>query len=337
MAKSSPQQSINQQVNLQVKGAFVQIQAELEIVVKQKILELRAKLLDPAFIFEKLSSFLCDPKVQEKIHNTFEKILNFLEKKLLNPVGDVRDFIQKIMDRILKIKDQILEKINSVLQKLQQLVSPLSKILRIAPIALNALSGIAAQGGLIDTLGRAITAANNFISDIFSLIGNVGKIIKKYVQKAFKFVGIIGQALAMVTQLYDQIDKLIQYAKFLLLAYEGFCLLEDQGGGSEPEGCPCSDGTIAPSCCEEETEQVVVTLSPEDIFNKVDTGTNIPDLLTSAYQQLLEQYAESGQELKAERFFKMKDTYVSGTPVSSTDIERLTHYRVKLITHYNEN
>tara|TARA_R100001015_G_C4629364_1_gene190164 strand:+ start:260 stop:1249 length:990 start_codon:yes stop_codon:yes gene_type:complete len=327
MSQATPQQSLNQQINLQVKGAFITIQQELEVYAKNKVLELQAQLMDPAFIFEKLSSFLCDPKVQEKIHKTFDKILNFLEKNLLGPVGDVKNFLQKIMDRIIKIRDQILGKINDVLAKLQEIVSPLNKILRVAPLALNALTGLAAAGGLIDQLGRAITAAKNFIGAIFAIIADVGGRIKKYVEKCFKFVGIIGQAHTLVNQLYNKIDQLIQYAKFLLLAYEGFCLIEETPDVGIEDTIDNEDPPPPP----------IVTLSAEDILNKVDKGTNIPDLLTSAYQQLINEYTEQGIGLKAERLFKLKSTYVPGSTVTDENIEYMTNYRVKLITQYNQS
>lgn len=324
-AQQTPQQSLNQQVNLQVKAEFVRLKQDLKAQAETKILELKAKLLDPEFLFEKLSSFLCDPKVQEKIHNTFNSILNFLEKNLLKPVGDVRDFIQKIMDKVIKIRDVILEKINTVMGKLQEAIDPLSIVLRIAPIALKAMSGPAANGGVIHDLSTAIRKATNFISDIFNMVSHYTALINKYVNKCFKFIGLIAQALNAVTQLYNQIDQLIQYAKFLLLAYEGFCIIEDTPGGNEETETDNDD-------------DLVETLTAGDILNSIDSGTNVADRLTTAYQQLLQQYTEQGQSLKAERFFKLKDSFVPGpdNTFTSEDIDYMQHYRVKLITHYNQ-
>jgi len=333
MAQSTPQQALNKQINLQVKGAFVAAQRELEFIVRNKILELKSRLMDPAFIFEKLSSFLCNPKIMEKIHNTFDKILRFLERNLLGPVGDVRDFVQKIMDKILKIRDKVLDKITSVLNKLQETIDPLGIVLRIAPIALKALSGPAANGGLIHDLSVAIRKAKGFIADIFNLVSDISTKVMKYANKCFKFIGIIGQVLTMINNLYDQIDKLIQYAKFLLLAYEGFCVIEE-GTGGNPGGDDENGGDGTPP---------IIELSADMVLNKIDSGTNVADALTTAYQQLLDTYSQSGETKKQERWFKLKDTFMqkytdsgyTATPTSD-DIEYMTHYRVKLITQYTQ-
>ena len=76
---------------------------------------------------------------------------------------------------------------------------------------------------------------------------------------------------------------------------------------------------------------------------KIDSGTNVADALTTAYQQLLDTYSQSGETKKQERWFKLKDTFMqkytdsgyTATPTSD-DIEYMTHYHVKLITQYTQ-
>ena len=318
----APQQNIKAQIDVAVKKAMVEAQIRLENEARKKILELKNKLPTPQELLEKLSSLLCSPEAMakmEQIYNFFEKLLS----GILNALDKVKNFLNKILKKIQKILTNVLEKINGIVEALQPTLKILKKILLVAPIALGAMVGLAANGAVIQKLAKAMAFAEDLICTFMAIVNFVQKTVSKYGQKAQKIISIIQQAYNAVSQLYDRVDQLRMYLEFLYAAFIQNCALEEEGEEvyNEEE--------------EEWEENELIEITSDDILdpnNKFShLGNSTPDLLSAALQQYIDELnlMDPPYQRTAERIYAMRFNHIN----LKMEVDHLKSYQIKLVVN----
>ena len=88
---AQPQQTIRSFVNSTARRQFIQAKQMLRKEGEKKVQELKAKIPTPQEIQEKLTSELCDPRIQAKINATHAKLTGIVipvENTLLSVDGN---------------------------------------------------------------------------------------------------------------------------------------------------------------------------------------------------------------------------------------------------------
>ncbi len=306
-----PHVNIRAYLSTGVQGPLAQIEEQVQEQAQKQVNELQAQIPTPTEIKEKLTSLLCDERAQkkmEKVYNRLHKLLN----NILKIFKKVLDFFQKILDKINKIREKVLGKIQEVLDKLAELLGPLAIILRIAPLALNALTGLAANGGLIHTLSTSIRKAKNKSGAYAKMPRSFGYTIKTYIQKALRFTSMIALAKGKVQIIHDKVNQFLLYLEALWLQYMQNCVVPVEPEPGDPEDPTDPD------------DEIVITTG--DILDKGINISNVSDNLSLAFKQYEEALQLSGQQRVADFISRMKYNHIN----TNYESEYLRSYKVRI-------
>ena len=215
-------EAIRNLINQSDKSLF-SVKTKLKEETNKNLLKIQEKLPNKDEIISKIKAEACSTETATAVDKNFNNIkdkLKFIEDKLNKGVEKLESLNQKTE----KIKEWI-AKIEGLLDFLNPIINILKKVIKVLPVALNALSGLLANGFAIKKFGDLIDVAKSKIETIEGTINAFRSHVKRYTSKLDPIFNIINKAIAKLKDIISKISSLMSTLEQMYLFYQAQCNL----------------------------------------------------------------------------------------------------------------
>ena len=261
-------------INNSIDKPLALAKSEIKKEGRKQVTKIQEKLPLPEDLKNQFITNACNLKTQEKIFKSYQSKEKLL-KKFLNKLEKSKEKLSNNENKLNKIQD-IIDTIGTILAVIAGIILILEIVVRAAPAGLAASSGPAASGIVIKKLSDAIDYGKAKIKEYGSLTKAITANLPKYLDKAARILIIIGTAILAINAIIMLIKKLLTFLEFLYAKYVENCTIADQTPIN-------NDGTL--------NEDLILD------------GNNLIDEMSLYYNDLLQNLAEGGFTLQAERIY----------------------------------
>ena len=216
-------EAIRNLINQSDKSLF-SVKTKLKEETKKNLLKVQGQLPNKDEIISKIKAETCSTKTANLVDKNFNNIkdkLKFIEDQLNKGIQK----LESLNEKTEKIKGWI-QKIRDLLSFLDPVLNILKKIIKVMPIALNALSGLLANGFAIKKLGDLIDVSKSKIETISGTINAFRSHVERYrPSKLDPIFNIINKAIAALKNITSKILSLMSTLEQMYLFYQAQCNL----------------------------------------------------------------------------------------------------------------